>query len=107
LTVAGPGWRDAADARVYNRSLIFRSIWDNRGISRAELARLTNVSAPVAGRIVGELQTAGLLHEEGSSRITGGRPGAALHVEERSRFTKHQVTTPAGRYPSHLAINAE
>jgi predicted NBD/HSP70 family sugar kinase len=89
------------DARVYNRSLIFRSIWDNPGISRAELARLTNVSAPVAGRIVGELQTAGLLHEEGSSRITGGRPGAALHVEERSRFI---VAVDLARLVTRVAI---
>lgn len=90
-----------ADARVHNRSLLFRSIWGHPGISRAELARLTNVSAPVAGRIVGELQAAGLVREEGSSRVTGGRPGAALYVEERSRYI---VAVDLARQVTRVAV---
>jgi predicted NBD/HSP70 family sugar kinase len=89
------------DARVHNRSLLFRNIWAHPGVSRAELARLTKVSAPVAGRIVGELQAAGLVREEGSRRVTGGRPGAALYIEERSRYI---VAVDLARHTTRIAV---
>ena len=67
-------------ARRFNRALVYRCVWENDGISRSELARLTGRSAPVVTDIVAELIEASLIYEAGPRSSTGGRPSTALQV---------------------------
>lgn len=61
--------------RVRNRSLVLRSIYDARRISRVDLSRLTGLMKSSITNIVNELITAGLVveAEAGAAGMTGGR----------------------------------
>src|SRR5437879_4701969 len=81
LSGSGP-----ADIRRHNRALLFRTIRDTPGVSRAELARLNGLSGPAVSLIVNELLNAMLIREHGPALSTGGRRATTLRVAENERY---------------------
>lgn len=71
----------------YNKSCILHAIWENKGISRLEIARLTNLSTATVSRLVDILINKDKLIEERES-IPGskGRPMKALYFGNNKRF---------------------
>ena len=61
--------------RVINRTTILDALRQNAPVSRAELARLTSISAPTVSSIVEAITAEGLVHEVGPGETgTGRRP---------------------------------
>ncbi|MCP5266828.1 MAG: ROK family protein [Burkholderiaceae bacterium] len=65
--------------RRVHRSLVLRGVFDSPGISRGELADRLGLSQMAIGRIVRELEVAGLVVESVQAPASGrGRPASAL-----------------------------
>lgn len=90
-----------ADLRRHNRALVLRAIRDRAGVSRAELARLTNLSGPAISAIVGELIESRLVHEDGFASSNGGRRAATLRLTERARTV---VAVDLARHRTRVAL---
>jgi predicted NBD/HSP70 family sugar kinase len=75
------------DTRVTNRRLVLQHLFDGSEHSRADLARLTGLTAATAGGIVGELEESGLIVEVGTRRQGSqvGKPPKMLSVRPDSR----------------------
>jgi predicted NBD/HSP70 family sugar kinase len=75
------------DTRVTNRRLILQHLFDGSEHSRADLARLTGLTAATVGGIVGELEESGLIVEVGTRRQGSqvGKPPKMLSVRPDSR----------------------
>lgn len=59
--------------RVINRTTILDALRHNAPVSRAELARLTSISAPTVSSIVETITAEGLVHEVGPGETATGR----------------------------------
>lgn len=71
----------------YNKSIILHTIWENKGISRLEIARHTNLSTATVSRLVDILINKDKLIEERESiPVAKGRPMKALYVGNNKRF---------------------
>ena len=66
--------RNLSDVRLVNRAVIFRTIREAGGISRASLAKTTGLNPATITHIVRELIHQGLIEEAGNSESSGGRP---------------------------------
>jgi predicted NBD/HSP70 family sugar kinase len=68
----------AAGTRRLNRLRLFEAIRREGPISRADLAKRTQLSPPTVSALVEELASSGLLHEIGVGVSSGGRPPILL-----------------------------
>jgi predicted NBD/HSP70 family sugar kinase len=72
---------DAARARPLADSIL-RLIWQERTISRAEIARRADLSRSTVSEVVGALLPTGLVTEGGPGESLGGRRPIMLHFED-------------------------
>jgi N-acetylglucosamine repressor len=66
--------------KTYNSQLVLKTIYDRGQISRAEVARLTDLTRTSVSDIVTELQDKGLVEEVGVGASVGGRAPILLSV---------------------------
>jgi predicted NBD/HSP70 family sugar kinase len=77
------------DARRHNRALVLRTMFRQGPLSRADLARETNLTRVTTSDLATELLTEGLIEELGT-RVEGGRvgkPATLLGVVPDARYT--------------------
>jgi predicted NBD/HSP70 family sugar kinase len=65
-------------ARAFNRRVVIEAVRLHGPVSRAELTRMTHLSAQTVSNIVGELLAGGLLLEEGRRQARRGQPAIDL-----------------------------
>ncbi len=68
--------------KLHNRRLVFTTIYNHKKISRAEIARVTDLTATTVSTVVAELITDGLVVEEASVPLTKGKPPTLLKVNK-------------------------
>src|SRR5438552_5229604 len=71
--------------KLYNGRLVLKAIYDRGQISRADVARLTNLTRTTVSDLVAELQERGLVEEIGYGRSIGGRSPILLSVVDNAR----------------------
>ncbi len=71
--------------REHNIRLVLKTIYSDRQISRANIARKTNLTPPTISDVVGGLIDEGLVAEIGHAPSTSGRRGILLDIVENSR----------------------
>jgi predicted NBD/HSP70 family sugar kinase len=72
--------------RDHNTRLVFRAIYDEGEISRAELARRTGLTRTTVSHVAGSLLDRGLIEEIGTGQFSGGRLPIMLQVVDDSRL---------------------
>ena len=72
-------------ARVRNTQLVLKTIYAKEPISRAEVARVTNLTPPTVSDVVASLIASGLVDEVGYAPSTSGRRAILLKVLDDSR----------------------
>jgi predicted NBD/HSP70 family sugar kinase len=75
------------DARRHNRSLVLQELLHNGPLSRADLARATQLTAATVGDLVGDLRREGIIEEHGRRSTGPGKPGTLLRVVPDARLT--------------------
>lgn len=73
---------DSTIMRQQNAALVLRLIWNEKQISRADLARETGLSASTVSAITQELCELGFVVEEGTGVSSGGRRPILLGINE-------------------------
>jgi DNA-binding MarR family transcriptional regulator len=58
-------------ARVHNTHLVFKTIYQGRQTSRADIARVTRLNRPAVSDLIADLITQGLVEEVGYRSSTG------------------------------------
>src|SRR6266545_568375 len=71
--------------KTHNTSLVLKTIYQQGDISRADIARITNLTRTTVSDIVAELIEEGLLVETGIGESAGGKPPILIKVEEDAR----------------------
>jgi glucokinase-like ROK family protein len=74
-----------AQTKQHNKALILKTIYDQRQISRADLARSTHLTRPTVSSVVSELIGDGLVAEIGYGPSEGGKPPILLSIVDDSR----------------------
>lgn len=69
----------------HNKRLILKTIYDQRELSRADVARITHLTRPTVSSAVAELLDEGLVAEVGQGPSAGGKPPTLLSVVDSSR----------------------
>lgn len=72
-------------ARAHNSRLVLKTIYSNGPISRAEVARVTNLTPPTVSDVVANLISSGLVEEVGLAPSSSGRRAILLRFAEDSR----------------------
>ncbi len=72
-------------ARLHNTRLVLKTIYSNAPISRAEVARVTNLTPPTISDVVANLIISGLVEEVGLAPSSSGRRAILLQVVDDSR----------------------
>ena len=72
--------------KQHNRDLVLRTIFANESISRAELARVTNLTRTTVSDVVAGLLAEGLVDEVGLGTSIGGKSPILLSVVPDSRY---------------------
>lgn len=78
--------RNLSDVRLVNRAVIFRTIREAGGISRAALAKNTGLNPATITHIVRELIHQGLIEEAGNAESSGGRPSSILRIRTQAGY---------------------
>jgi N-acetylglucosamine repressor len=71
--------------RALNSQLVLKTIYESQLISRAEIARVTQLTRPTVSDVVADLMKQGLVEEVGHGPSTGGRRPILLSVVDDSR----------------------
>jgi predicted NBD/HSP70 family sugar kinase/biotin operon repressor len=71
--------------KTYNSRLVLKTIYDQGRISRADVARLTQLTRTTVSDLVTDLQEKGLVEEVGMGRSLGGRSPVLLSVIDDAR----------------------
>jgi len=71
--------------KKHNRRLVLKMIYDAGTISRAGVARVTDLTRPTVSAIVAELMEDGFVQEVGRTTSSGGKPATLLSVIAESR----------------------
>ena len=71
--------------KKHNRRLVLKTIYDVGEISRAGVARATDLTRPTVSAIVAELMEDGFVQEVGRTLSSGGKPATLLSVIADSR----------------------
>jgi N-acetylglucosamine repressor len=72
--------------KQHNRDLVLRTIFANDSTSRAEVARVTNLTRTTVSEVVNGLLTEGLVEEVGRGESIGGKSPILLSVVADSRY---------------------
>jgi N-acetylglucosamine repressor len=72
--------------KQHNRDLVLRTIFANESISRAELARVTNLTRTTVSDVVAGLLAEGLVDEVGLGTSLGGKTPILLSIVPDSRY---------------------
>jgi predicted NBD/HSP70 family sugar kinase len=72
-------------ARAHNSRLVLKTIYSDGPISRAELARVTNLTPPTVSDVVANLISSGLVEEVGFAPSSSGRRAILLRFVDESR----------------------
>ncbi|MCL4270131.1 MAG: ROK family transcriptional regulator [Anaerolineales bacterium] len=72
--------------KQHNRDLVLRTIFANESISRAEVARITNLTRTTVSDVVNGLLEEGLVEEVGRGESIGGKTPILLSVVADSRY---------------------
>jgi predicted NBD/HSP70 family sugar kinase len=83
--MAFPAKATHQQTRAHNAALVLRALYDHGPISRADVARLTQLTRTTVGDVVGELLAEGLAREIGRGPSTGGKAPILLEVVDASR----------------------
>lgn len=77
-----------AHARLHNRALVLRTLFRDGALSRADLARRTELTRVTISDLVGDLIERGIVVEHGARRAAGpGKPGILVDIDRPG----HQV----------------
>jgi len=76
----------ASAIRAQHSRLILNLLWKEREISRAELARRTNLSRSTVSAIVSDLLSTGLVEETRTGTSSGGRRPIILEFQDQASF---------------------
>ena len=87
--------------RLANRRLVLQSIFDDGPISRADLARATELGKATVSDITGVLIGEGLVVEAGRGTSTGGKPPTLVELDPDGRFA---VAVDLSRRPFDAAL---
>lgn len=71
--------------KEHNTRLVLKTIYRQKEVSRAEVARVTHLTRTTVSDIVAELLEAGLLEEVGVGSSAGGKPPILLSVRANAR----------------------
>ncbi|MBN2499332.1 MAG: ROK family transcriptional regulator [Anaerolineales bacterium] len=71
--------------KAHNKTLVLNTIYKHQDVSRADLARLTNLTRSTISEIVSELIEDGLVTEMGYGQPAGGKPPVLLEVDKEAR----------------------
>jgi predicted NBD/HSP70 family sugar kinase len=74
-----------AQTRIHNSRLVLKTIYDRGQISRADVARLTELTRTTVSGVVADLLEQGLVQETGYGPSIGGKPPILLSVVDNSR----------------------
>lgn len=69
----------------HNNRLVLKTVYDRDMSSRAELARITNLTATTISATIAELMTDGLVEEVGSGLIERGKPPTLIRLVKDAR----------------------
>lgn len=72
--------------KQHNRDLVLRTIFANESISRAEVARVTNLTRTTVSDVVNGLLEEGLVQEIGKGESIGGKTPILLSIVADSRY---------------------
>jgi N-acetylglucosamine repressor len=72
--------------KQHNRDLVLRTIFANESISRAEVARVTNLTRTTVSDVVSGLLAEGLVEEVGRGESLGGKSPILLSIVADSRY---------------------
>lgn len=72
--------------KEHNRDLVLKTIFDHKAISRAEIARLTQLTRATVSDLVNELLVEGLVEEVGLGSSMGGKSPILLSLRPDSRY---------------------
>ncbi len=72
--------------KQHNRDLVLRTIFANKSISRAELARVTNLTRTTVSEVVNGLLAEGFVNEVGLGTSIGGKSPILLSIVPDSRY---------------------
>lgn len=72
--------------KVHNRDLVLKTIFDNKTISRAEIARITRLTRTTVSDVVSGLIREGLVEEVGMGESIGGKSPILLGLVKDSRY---------------------
>lgn len=70
----------------HNRDLVLRTILSNASISRAEVARVTNLTRTTVSDVVNDLLSEGLVEEVGRGESLGGKSPILVSIAPDSRY---------------------
>lgn len=71
-------------SKDHNTSLVLRTIYEARAVSRADIARATSLARPTVSTIVGELIDNKLVSEIGLGPSAGGKPPTMLEINKNA-----------------------
>lgn len=72
--------------KLHNRDLVLQTIFEHISISRAEIARQTQLTRATVSDLVSELMDAGLVEEVGFGSSSGGKNPILLVLKANSRY---------------------
>jgi predicted NBD/HSP70 family sugar kinase len=72
--------------KQHNRDLVLKTIFDNKTISRAEIARITKLTRTTVSDVVARLMAEGLVEEVGLGSSIGGKSPILLSLVADSRY---------------------
>lgn len=87
--------------RQGNRRLLLQLVFDDGPISRADLARATDLGRATVSEIVADLIGEGLVVEVGQGTSTGGKPPTLIELDPDGRFA---VAVDLSRHPIEAAL---
>lgn len=77
---------NSQQAKVHNRLLILRTIYNNASISRADIARVTGLNRATVSDAVTELMKDGVVAEVGIGSSVAGKPPILLSMVDDARY---------------------
>ena len=72
--------------KYHNRDLVLKTIFDHDMVSRAEIARLTQLTRTTVSEVVSGLLAEGLIEEVGPGSSSGGKPSILLRLIADARY---------------------
>ena len=72
--------------KQHNRDLVLKTIFEHETVSRAAIARLTQLTRTTVSEVVSTLLAEGLVTEVGPGSSIGGKPSIQLRLVADSRY---------------------